>query len=231
MWPFNHNLKNKLRNQDALKKYQEWLKRWFLKGAKFYAAVFLVLLIGAAAAIRLVLFAPTENVLENREAKPSVTAETLEKHSNTNELNEQPGQKEKHQDQKPQPEKPDLSGIAMPVNGKVLLGFNQPYYSKTYDDYRFCSGLQLEAAPGEPVKAALAGKVVSADLDELSGFTVVIDHGDGCKTSYKGLNTVQAAVNQQVEKGGVIGAAKPDEKSKVQFTLTKDGVPVDPEKY
>lgn len=230
MWPFNNNLKQKLKNQDALKKYQEWLKKWLLKGAKFYAISAIgaaVLLIGTFLAIKFILLDPAQPVSDTNKVKPSVIEKVLEKDPPVQ-------QKQQTKQQVKQPAEPavDLSQLVMPVNGKILMSYNQPYYSETYNDYRFCEGVQFQTKPAEKVKAALPGKITSAELDQYNGFTVIIDHGQGYQTKYAGLDTLQVSVNQQIDKGEILGTTPnkdyPNHQNKLRFTLTHNGQPINP---
>ncbi|MTI80593.1 MAG: M23 family metallopeptidase [Firmicutes bacterium] len=226
VWPFNNNLKDKLRNQDELKKYQDWLKKWFLKGAKVYAIGAAVLLIGTFLAIRFIILTPTEQVTEKLDTKPTVT-EQVNQQQNIPELNEQPIQEPKQQPTEAK-EELDLSQLAMPVTGEVLVGYNQMYYNETYDDYRANTGIQLQAKLGEPVKASLPGKIITAELDQYKGFIITIDHGEGYQTTYTGLNTLQVEPNQQVQKGQTLGTTKTEKQSKITLTITKNNQPIDP---
>ena len=137
-----------------------------------------------------------------------------------------------------QPEK--KISLQLPVNGKIakVFAMDSLVYSKTLNQWMTHSGIDLEAAEGVDVKAALAGTVESAGMDGLLGFQVVIDHGDGQKTVYANLaetDTVKAG--DTVEKGQVIGkvgkTAKSEsmDESHLHFEYTIDGEAVNPEKY
>ncbi|MBM7853726.1 septal ring factor EnvC (AmiA/AmiB activator) [Desulfohalotomaculum tongense] len=225
MWPFNNSLKEKLKNQDGIQKYRRWLKKWFLKSTGLCAAGAALLLAGALLAARFMMPA-AEEALEINQTGPA--AEVQAERPEADELKDQPVEEKQQPRREPGA---DLSRLTMPVSGRVLLKYNQPYYSEIYDDYRFSSGLQLQAAPGEAVKAALAGKVAAVEAGEYTGFKVTVDHGRGCRTAYSGLGTVRVSVNQQVERGEILGTCSSAGQPVVQFTLTKDGCPVDPAEY
>jgi murein DD-endopeptidase MepM/ murein hydrolase activator NlpD len=70
--------------------------------------------------------------------------------------------------------------------------------------------------------------------DRLWGNVVVIEHGDGYRSSYAGMNTLEMAKEGDVVKQGqVIGsvgqsaACEAERGWHIHFELTKDGVPVD----
>lgn len=226
MWPFN-SLKEKLRKQDAMEKYRQWLKKWRLRGAKFTKFSRPALIGLAVLMVGALLFAklynpdpvqPTNNPTTPPavEQQQTTTKQTTEEQS----TNTEPVQEEA-QAAEPQV---DISQLAMPVNGQVLLGYNQPYYSDQFDDYRFNTGVLFATDESAPVTAALAGKVTAVELDETKGFVVTIDHGQGYQTHYQGLNTVQVSVNQQINQGDVLGANN----TQLQFILTHNGIPIDP---
>jgi murein DD-endopeptidase MepM/ murein hydrolase activator NlpD len=68
-------------------------------------------------------------------------------------------------------------------------------------------GLDLRAAIGTPVKAALAGKVVLASPLFFTGNTVVLDHGYGIYSVYAHLNELSVKETERVEIGTLIGKA------------------------
>lgn len=223
MWPFNNNLKGKLRNQDALKKYQDWLKKWMLRGAKFHAvilAVAAVVLIGSFLTLKYYVLAPTQpinntvNQTKQTETQPNTPAQTAAKEQSTN--------KEQQPKTNPEP-KVDVSQLTMPVIGTVITDFDDPYYSETYNDYRFSEGIQFQTAASEPVKAALAGKIITLDQDPNNKFTIVIDHGQGYQTKYQGLDIIKVSLDQQIKKEQTLGTT-----NNLKFTLTQKQTPINP---
>lgn len=219
MWPFNE-LKEKLRKQDAMEKYRQWLKKWRLKGAKFALPALIGLAVLTVSALIFTKFytltpvQPTNN--------PTTPPPTVEQKQQPKPTTETP--KPAQVSTKPAAPPVDINQLAMPVSGEVLLGYNQPYYSEQYDDYRFNAGILFETEDSSPVTAALAGKVTTVELDQNQGFTIIIDHGQGYQTQYQGLNTVQVAVNQQIDQGDILGANQ----NQLQFTVTHHGIPIDP---
>ena len=63
----------------------------------------------------------------------------------------------------------------------------------------------LYTIPGEPCRAAANGTVVFAGSLELTGNTVVIDHGCGLRSYLYGLQEISVSKGQTVEKGQLIG--------------------------
>ncbi len=63
----------------------------------------------------------------------------------------------------------------------------------------------LYAVPGDPVRAPAAGVVVLARNLELTGWTVVIDHGCGLRSYLYGLASLSVSEGVTVERGQALG--------------------------
>ncbi|MHB8945483.1 MAG: peptidoglycan DD-metalloendopeptidase family protein [Bacillota bacterium] len=135
----------------------------------------------------------------------------------------------------PAPE-PDLNTLVWPVTGNVLTpyGWN---FSKTMQDWRLHQAIDLKAEEGAPVRAALAGTVVSVGLDPALGYLVVLDHGGGVQSAYGSLKAPEVAVGDHLEQNdylGKVGTTALTESADgphLHFALTVKGGPVDPRKY
>jgi murein DD-endopeptidase MepM/ murein hydrolase activator NlpD len=68
------------------------------------------------------------------------------------------------------------------------------------------AGIDLDGEQGDPVYAAARGKVVYAGYLQLTGNTIVIEHGAGLKTYYFHMDSLNCAEGDLVEKGQRIGA-------------------------
>ena len=66
-------------------------------------------------------------------------------------------------------------------------------------DWRVHNGIDFAAKKGDAVKAISAGTVLSVENDSMWGWVVTIDHGNGMKASYCGLQKEPA-----VKKGGSV---------------------------
>lgn len=123
-----------------------------------------------------------------------------------------------------------IKGAVIPVSGKIVRehGWNKD----SFDDMdRFHPGIDIEAAPGTPVKAALPGKVIKIGTDPRYGKYLLIDHGDGAFTLYAGLGNVKVTTGRQVNAGEVIGdlAATGEVKGGgLHFEMREKGSLVDP---
>jgi murein DD-endopeptidase MepM/ murein hydrolase activator NlpD len=109
----------------------------------------------------------------------------------------------------------DTSGNAiditldMPVFGEITLDYamNKLIYSKTLEDWRTHSGIDISSSRGTAVKAAADGFVYQIKTDPRYGSTIILSHDNGVKTVYANLASTDSVVtNQNVKKGDVIGS-------------------------
>ena len=90
---------------------------------------------------------------------------------------------------------------------KALLNTGFGLYRKitaTSETYRH-QGVDYYAAAGTDVLAVNNGKVVYAGYLDLSGYTVVVDHGLGLKSWYCHMSSTAVQVGDTVSKGSVLG--------------------------
>jgi murein DD-endopeptidase MepM/ murein hydrolase activator NlpD len=137
-------------------------------------------------------------------------------------------------------EAPAASVFTWPVRGEVLSDFSLEVlaYDETMGDWRTHSGMDIAASLGAQVGAISSGTVEQVYDDDLMGTTVVIDHGDGLKSSYSNLaSTPTVSPGDAVSPGSVIGSvgetalAEQTRKAHLHLELTPDGVAVDPANY
>lgn len=77
-----------------------------------------------------------------------------------------------------------------PVIGQIIKGYSDTelQYSMTFEDMRLHKGIDIAAKAGTPVVAAGKGTVLEVSTDAMLGSYVLIDHGNGIKAKYCGLN-------------------------------------------
>lgn len=128
----------------------------------------------------------------------------------------------------------------MPVNGDVTLEFAKDtlVYSKTLEEWRAHTGIDLAADRGTPVKAVADGVVVDVRNDKYYGITIVLDHGDNIQTLYRNLASDDTvSINEKVKQGQVIGSVgntaldESSEQPHLHFEVLKNNVSVDPLTY
>ena len=127
------------------------------------------------------------------------------------------------------PQLPDLN-LRLPTSGVA----STPYGYRRYinDELRSSHrGLDIAAAEGTPVLAALGGVVtLAADLF-YTGYTLVIDHGMGLYSLYAHMSELGAEVGDEVRAGDRIGAVGMTGRSTgahLHWGVTLNGATIDP---
>jgi len=99
--------------------------------------------------------------------------------------------------------------FVMPVKGKIQMDYamDRLLYSKTLDEWRTHSGIDITAPRGDVVKAAADGYIKEIKNDPCYGITITIDHENGYKTIYSNLaSSSMVSVNQKVKAGDAISS-------------------------
>ena len=127
--------------------------------------------------------------------------------------------------------------FSKPLNGQIQKPYSidKVIYSKTLELWKTHDGIDISSQIGENVKSIEKGTVEKVYDDSFYGTTVVIDHGQGYKSSYSNLNSkVSVKEKQTVTKGQVIGKVSNTsigeikDEAHLHFTLFKDNNNVDP---
>ena len=95
-------------------------------------------------------------------------------------------------------------------------------------------GTDFSSQPGNPVFATGSGTVTFAGKMEELGNTITVDHGNGYVTTYSHLMNIKTRKGSPVHKGDIIGSVGSTGTTNgphLHYTITKDGVPQDPETY
>ncbi len=114
------------------------------------------------------------------------------------------------------------SGAVPPVPGTVVRSFDPPAHPYG-PGHR---GVGLEAAPGAPVVAALAGTVTFAGAVADVGW-VTVAHGQGLDTTYGPLDPRAVTAGQRVERGQRLGRLA-DAATHLHWGARLHGVYLDP---
>ncbi len=99
------------------------------------------------------------------------------------------------------------------------------------DFERAHTGTDFAAAPGAPIFAPAAGRVVMVDTLNVRGLATVIDHGWGVYTGYWHQTESYVTIGSMVETGQVIGSVGSSGRvtgAHLHWELWVNGVPVDP---
>ncbi len=124
-----------------------------------------------------------------------------------------------------------------PVEGEVSLKFSgdELIKSKTMDDWRIHTGVDISAPSGTKVHAIAAGTVTEVFEDEMMGYTVKIRHKEGCVSTYSNLmKGIVVKKGEKVKGGQVIGGigdsaiAECMEPPHLHLELTENNVNIDP---
>lgn len=98
-------------------------------------------------------------------------------------------------------------------------------------DVTFHTGIDIGAAEGTPVLAALGGKVLSVEENESYGRTVEVDHGRGIITLYAHCRDILVSTGDTVEQGdqiATVGMTGRATTPHLHFEVIVSGRPVDP---
>jgi murein DD-endopeptidase MepM/ murein hydrolase activator NlpD len=109
------------------------------------------------------------------------------------------------------------------------------YYIPGFPSFtRFHRGVDLRGKTGDPVLAPNSGVVVFAGMRITTGFTIVIDHGQGVFTLLFHMSAVLVDAGSYVVKGqrvGEVGATGITEGSHLHWGVFVNGVYVDPSEW
>ncbi len=128
-------------------------------------------------------------------------------------------------------------GLIAPVANEVLMHFSMDntVYFATLDQYKYNPAVIYKAEVGNQVLSCADGVVVNMYQNEELGQVVVLDLGNGYQATYGQLKDVNVVIGSTVTAGQPIAnVADPTiyysvEGANVYFSLTKDGVAVNPE--
>ena len=121
-----------------------------------------------------------------------------------------------------------------PVSSTITQKYSgeNPVYSKTLQDWRVHTGLDLSAEQGDAVKAIADGTVKNVYADDSFGNTIVIAHGD-IEAYYCGMGQTSVKKGDKVKQGQSIGTvgivpSETAEASHLHISMKKNGKFIDP---
>jgi septal ring factor EnvC (AmiA/AmiB activator) len=117
-----------------------------------------------------------------------------------------------------------------PAPGPITVGFGR-VLNPRFNTVTVQNGLDIGAAPGAPVRAIAAGRVVHAGWFKGYGNLVIVDHGEGYHSLVAHLAAMQTAMGEEVRAGTVLGTVGDSGSLKgpyLYFELLENGRPVDP---
>jgi len=126
----------------------------------------------------------------------------------------------------------DAEGLQVPTsNYKISATFGQtgPYWSSGRH-----TGLDFAAPMGTPIVAVDDGKVVASGPAGAYGNMIEVAHGDGTRSLYAHLTSIDVRKGQKVTRGehiGDLGSTGNSTGPHLHFEISKNGTPVDPQKH
>jgi len=127
--------------------------------------------------------------------------------------------------------------LVWPVYGEIIMPFsmNALVYDPTLDQFRTNDNLRITAPEGEPVRAGADGRVVAVGRNVIRGNYVIIDHGDGWKSTYGQLmENILVSEGDIVRASQVIGGVGQPSMfgslngTHVHLRITRDNEPMNP---
>lgn len=125
------------------------------------------------------------------------------------------------------------SGVAFfkPITSDVKYSYADELFYDPSPAIVYSYGNYYTVDAGTSAKAAEKGKVVFADENEITGKTVIIDHGNGIQTVYAHLKSISVTLNANVVKGSEVGKTGNSgytTENSFMFCVTVNGVLVNP---
>lgn len=155
--------------------------------------------------------AAAQKVAKDNEAKVKVVLDSLKSKKSaynkqiaqlTAESNALAAKIKKEQVSSPTPAVPGR--MIKPINSTITSPFGYRIHP-IYGTSILHAGIDLRASTGTPIKAAKAGKVIFAGVQNGYGNTIVIDHGGGVSTLYAHQTSFAVGNGATVTQGQVIG--------------------------
>lgn len=118
-----------------------------------------------------------------------------------------------------------------PVRGFITRKFN---VSVSENSSEYHNGIDIAVEKGEPVRAAAAGYVVESGWDEIYGFTIEIEHGNGLRTVYGHNERIVVKKGERVVRGQTIAYSGNSGRSTsphLHFAVKRNNIYVDPLNY
>lgn len=129
------------------------------------------------------------------------------------------------------------ASFIMPLSGEVITEFSKDslIYSKTLEEWRAHTGLDIKGNIGSKVVAVADGQVKDLYEDLLWGYLVLIDHGNGIQSKYANLDSnLLVKKGQSLKQGDVIGSVGKSANIEIlmddhlHFEIIRDGKNIDP---
>jgi septal ring factor EnvC (AmiA/AmiB activator) len=120
--------------------------------------------------------------------------------------------------------------LEWPVQGKVSAPFGK-FKHPEFGAEIIRKGIDIDAPPGEAIKAVERGRVIYASAFSGYGNMVIVDHGARYYSIYGHLGEMVKKIGDELRRGEVLGRVGVGDSSsgpKLYFEMRKDGRSVDP---
>ncbi len=115
--------------------------------------------------------------------------------------------------------------LAWPRAGRVVSLFGKHKHSQL-DSYVINNGIKIKSETSTAVKSVAPGKIMFADVFQMYGKMIIIDHSGGFYTVYGYLSRLNVVIGKEVKGGEIIGKVKTGRS--LYFEVRENGKPQNP---
>jgi len=118
-----------------------------------------------------------------------------------------------------------------PVNGVITSSYGWRRNPFNRNLRQFHNGIDIRGSIGDPVRAAMAGRVSAVGWDNVLGNYIIINHHSGYRTLYGHLSTIRTRTGVNVAQGeriGDVGNSGQSTGPHLHFTVFRNGITVNP---
>ena len=128
---------------------------------------------------------------------------------------------------------PSIEKMIIPVQGRIISEFGWRKHP-VFKDWRYHTGVDIQAPEGSLVNAVLSGKVVELANNRELGQYIVMEHADNIKTKYAHLKSSSVNYGESVKQGQAIGSTGTSgitSGSYLHFEVISKDKAIDPRKF
>jgi septal ring factor EnvC (AmiA/AmiB activator) len=115
--------------------------------------------------------------------------------------------------------------LAWPRAGRVVSLFGKRKHPRL-DSYVINNGIKIKSETSTEVKSVAPGKIMFADVFQMYGKMIIIDHSGGFYTVYGYLSRLNVVIGKEVKGGEIIGKVKTGRS--LYFEVRENGKPQNP---
>jgi hypothetical protein len=125
------------------------------------------------------------------------------------------------------------NNMIWPTQGQVSVGYGWVRHP-VYRDWRFHPGIEISTPFNATVLAVMDGQVQQIQSERVQGLVVVLKHGDGWETVYRGLSQLRIREGETIKRGqiiGIVGAGDDSQHGRLLFEIRQGNTPLEPRMY